>query len=311
LSFPKRRAKKTSGKKDRNPNGGIKINTYNDIFLSARKRLRDAGIEAYDLESRLIAVAASGKTKEQFMRDRHLYTTEDGFAGDVDAMVRRRIGGEPIAYILGEWEFYGLTLTVSRDVLIPRVDTEVLVDVVAGLYKDNLNGTRVLDLCAGSGCIGLAIAMNVPFCRVLLADKSNEALKICRANTMRLNLTRSVSSIELDALEAPPMLLGLFDLIVCNPPYIRTDEIEGLDRSVRDFEPRPALDGGTDGLDFYRSVASKWRTVLKDDGRIAFECGAGQADAVGAILMESGFKEITTYKDTLNIDRVVTATILN
>lgn len=291
--------------------GGITINTYNDIFLNARKKMRDAGIEAYDLESRLITVAASGKTKEQFMRDRHLYVTDDAFERDVEALLCRRIGGEPIAYILGEWEFYGLPVTVSPDVLIPRVDTEVLVDTVIALYKDNLNGTRVLDMCAGSGCIGLAIASHVPFCRVLLADKSQEALKICRANTARNNLTRSVSSIELDALEPPPMLLGLFDLIVSNPPYIPSGDIAGLDRSVRDFEPRSALDGGVDGLDFYRSISSKWRGVLKDDGRIAFECGIGQAEQIRAILEENGFMDISIHKDSLNIDRVITATLKN
>lgn len=293
------------------PIGGVEINTYNDIFLNARKRLRDAGIEAFDLESRLIVVAASGKTKEQFMRDRHLYVTEDSFENEVDAMVSRRVGGEPLAYILGEWEFYGLPMTVTRDVLIPRVDTEVLVDVVIELYKDNLDGARVLDLCAGSGCVGLAIAVNLPFCRVLLADSSNEALKICRANTLRLNQTRNVSSIELDALEEPPMLLGLFDIIVCNPPYIPTDEIAKLDHSVKDFEPIAALDGGPDGLDFYRSIASKWKTVLKDDGRVAFECGAGQADKVRAILEDNGFGDIRLHKDTLNIDRVITARLKN
>jgi release factor glutamine methyltransferase len=253
----------------------------------------------------LIAVAASGKTKEQFMRDRHLYVAQDAFENDVDAMVKRRVGGEPIAYILGEWEFYGLPLHVSRDVLIPRVDTEALVDAIIALYKDNMSGTRVLDLCAGSGCIGLALAASVPFCRVLLADKSQEALKICRANTIRNNLTRSVSSIELNALEAPPMLLGLFDVIVCNPPYIPTDEIGRLDHSVRDFEPRSALDGGADGLDFYRSVTSKWKVVLKDEGRVAFECGEGQADAVRAICEENGYTDIKIYKDSLNIDRVI------
>ena len=119
--------------------------------------------------------------------------------------------------------------------------------------RDNLNGVRVLDMCAGTGCVGLAIAANLPFCRVLLADKSQEALRISRANTIKNNLTRRVTSIELDALEAPPMLLGLFDIIVCNPPYIPTGDLKELDRSVREFEPLVALDGGPDGLRFFRA----------------------------------------------------------
>lgn len=287
------------------------IKTYNDVFLDVRKKLREQGIEASDLESRLIAVSASGKTKEQFMRDRHLYVPDDTFENAALAMLRRRISGEPIAYILGEWEFYGLPIAVNRNVLIPRVDTEVLVDAVRDMFKENLEGTRVLDMCAGSGCIGLAIASNLPFCRVLLADKSQEALKICRANTMKNNLTRSVTSIELDAMEAPPMLLGLFDIIVCNPPYIPTGDLESLDDSVKEFEPVLALDGGPDGLAFYRSITSNWKSVLKENGAMAFECGIGQAEQVREIMSQNGFKDIKTYKDSLNIDRVIIGTLEN
>ncbi len=243
------------------------------------------------------------------MRDRNLYVTDPTFETAVEQLLARRIAGEPIAYILGEWEFYGMPLTVSRDVLIPRIDTEVLAGTVISELKNNLNGKRILDLCAGSGCVGLAIAANVPFSRVLLADKSPEALKICRININRNKLTRSVTSIELDALEEPPMLLGVFDVIVSNPPYIPTREIDTLDKSVKDYEPHVALDGGSDGLNFYRSIASKWKTVLKENGRIAFECGMGQADEVCALLAENGFEDIKTVKDTLNIERVVIATV--
>lgn len=289
----------------------MKIRTYNDIFLDLRRKLRAAEIEAFDFEARLIAVAASGKTREQFMRDRHLYVTDDTFENAVGSMLERRAAGEPIAYILGEWEFFGLPITVNRDVLIPRVDTEVLADAVIDLYKENLNGTRVLDMCAGSGCLGLAIAANVPFCRVLLADKSPEALRVCRVNINRNNMTRSVTSIELNALEAPPMLLGLFDIIVSNPPYIPSADIPGLDQSVRQYEPHLALDGGADGLIFYRSICAKWKAVLKESGRLAFECGVGQAEDVRQILAENGFTDIRTYKDTLDIERVVIGTLNN
>ncbi|NMA24954.1 MAG: peptide chain release factor N(5)-glutamine methyltransferase [Clostridiales bacterium] len=285
------------------------MKTYNHVFLEVRKKLREAGIEAFDFESRLIAVAASGKTKEMFMRDRHLYVPDDSFENAAESLVRRRISGEPMAYILGEWEFYGLPLNVNNHVLIPRVDTEVLVDAVRDVLRDNLNGIRVLDMCAGTGCVGLAIAANLPFCRVLLADKSQEALRISRANTIKNNLTRRVTSIELDALEAPPMLLGLFDIIVCNPPYIPTGDLKELDRSVREFEPLVALDGGPDGLRFFRSISSEWKSVLKDKGLLAFECGAGQAEQVRAIMEQNGFKDFRTYKDSLNIDRVIIGTV--
>lgn len=245
------------------------------------------------------------------MRDRHLYVPDDTFEKNVEELVKRRISGEPIAYILGEWEFYGLPITVSRDVLIPRTDTEVLADAVIALYKDALGGTRVLDMCAGSGCVGLAIAAHVPFCRVLLADKSPDALRICRMNIIRNNLTRSAISIELDALEGPPMLLGQFDIIVSNPPYIPSAEIQKLDLSVREFEPHLALDGGADGLDFYRSIASKWKSVLKPGGRLVFECGEGQAGSVRELMIHNGFTDIRTYKDSLNIERVIIGTVQN
>ncbi len=283
------------------------MKTYNEVYLAARKRLRMAGIETSDAEARLIVTTASGKSVEQFMRDRNLYMADDAFENAVKDLLDRRVGGEPIAYILGEWEFYGMPLTVSRDVLIPRVDTEVLADAVISELKNDLRGKRILDLCAGTGCIGLAVAANIPFTRVILADTSPEALRLCRANTIRNKLTRSVTTIELDALREPPMLLGVFDFIVSNPPYIPTGEIETLDASVRDFEPREALDGGADGLDFFRSVASKWKTVLKDNGRVAFECGAGQAGAVRGIFADSGYTDIRTVKDTLDIERVVIA----
>ncbi len=280
------------------------IKTYNDIFLETRRRLRAGGIEGYDAEARLIVVAASGKSREHFMRDRHLYVPEE-FERLVSDMTARRLDGEPIAYILGEWEFYGLPVTVSPGVLIPRTDTEVLAERVIEICKESSDGMRVMDLCAGTGCLGLAIAANVPLCRVLLADISPEALRLCRVNIQRNNLARRVTCMELDALAEPPMLLGLFDMIVCNPPYIPTGDIPSLDRTVRDFEPHQALDGGPDGLNFYRSVTRHWKTTLKDGGRIAFECGAGQAGDVAEIMREQGFGDITVHKDTLNIDRVV------
>jgi release factor glutamine methyltransferase len=283
------------------------MKTYNEVYLEARKRLRMAGIETSDAEARLIVTTASGKTVEQFMRDRNLYMPDDAFENAVKDLLDRRVGGEPIAYILGEWEFYGMPITVSRDVLIPRVDTEVLADAVISELKNDLRGKRILDLCAGTGCVGLAIAANIPFTRVILADSSPEALRLCRANTIRNKLTRSVTTVELDALREPPMLLGLFDLIVSNPPYIPTGEIGTLDASVRDFEPHEALDGGADGLDFFRSISSKWKTILKENGRVAFECGAGQAGTVRGILADNGYKDIRTVKDTLDIERVVIA----
>lgn len=281
------------------------------MYLAVRRELREKGIDASDLEARLLVSSAAGKTSEQFMRDRHLYVADDDYEKAVRALVERRVQGEPIAYILGEWEFYGLPMTVTPDVLIPRVDTEVLADVVIERCKKRQEAMRVLDLCAGTGCVGLAVAMNAPLSRVLLAEKSPEALHICRQNMIRNNMTRRVMNIELDVLDTPPVLLGGFDIVLSNPPYIPTGDLDKLDGSVRNFEPMIALDGGEDGLVFYRSIASKWRTVLKNGGLLALECGVGQAPAVSAILRKNGFTDIGTYKDTRQIERVVTGTKAN
>ena len=283
----------------------IGIKTYNDIYLAVRKRLRDAGIEGYDLEARLLAAKAAGKTVEGFLRDSRFYVNDDAFENELSALAERRMEGEPIAYITGEWEFYGLPVTVTPDVLIPRIDTEVLVTAAIELLTLREPDRRVLDLCAGSGCIGMALTASVPSCRVVLADVSREALAVCRANLLKNNLTRRATCVEADALSSPPMLLGSFDMIVCNPPYIPTSEIIGLDSSVRDYEPLSALDGGPDGLDFYRAVASKWPAVLRKDGYLLFECGEGQAGEVMDIMDSNGFEDIRTYRDTIGVERVV------
>jgi len=281
------------------------MNTYNDIFLAARRKLRAAGVKAHDLEARLIVAHASGKTREELMGSSRLFVTDKSIVKAVDEMIDRRLNGEPVGYIVGEWEFYGLPIIVSEAVLIPRIDTELLVAETIKLLKQRGGQTRLLDLCAGSGCIGLAIAANVPSCRIVLADNSDRALAICRANMLRNNLSRNITAIEADALETPPALLGAFDVIVCNPPYIPTRDLLSLDPSVRDYEPVTALDGGPDGLYFYRAIATNWPALLKPGGCLILECGEGQAEAVRDILGDSGFRGLKTYIDTIGVERVI------
>ena len=285
------------------------MNTYNDIYLNARRKLRTAGIEAHDLEARLIVAYASGKTREELLASSRLYVTDSAVTDAVDDMIKRRLSGEPAAYIVGEWEFYSLPITVNESVIIPRTDTELLADVAIKLMKRRGWQTRIIDLCAGSGCVGLAIAANVPSCRVVLADISENALAVCRTNMLRNNLSRQVTAIEVDVIDTPPALLGVFDAIVCNPPYIPTRELKDLEHSVRDFEPVLALDGGPDGLYVIRAIASNWPALLKPAGNIVLECGIGQAEAVREILEDSGFKDIKTCIDTLGIERVVMGTL--
>jgi release factor glutamine methyltransferase len=284
------------------------VRTYNDVYLAVRKELKTAGIDAFSLEARLLCACASGKDQEHFVRDLRLYASDD-YAQKVSDLVRRRLGGEPVAYITGEWEFYGLPMTVSPDVLIPRTDTELLAEKAIEKLRYSMGSKRVIDLCTGSGCVGIAVAANIPDSRVILIDNSPAALEICRVNILRNSVNSIVTCVEADALKAPPVLFGYYDMILCNPPYIPSMDIIGLDTSVRDFEPRAALDGGDDGLDFYRSVSSKWKTVLKPGGVLMFEVGAGQAKDAANIMRSCGFTNIKTYKDTLNIDRVVSGTI--
>ena len=278
--------------------------TYNDLYLNTRNRLRAAGVEAAQLEARELVCFALDKTKEQLLRDRGLYVTS-AQEGQVEELIRRRLAGEPVAYLIGEWEFYGIPLDISRDVLVPRSDTEVLASLAIDLLQKAGEGARLLDLCAGSGCIGLAAAVHAPQSRVVLADWSEEALRICRQNVRRNGLNARVTCVRADAREAAPSALWDFDVIACNPPYIPSGDIDGLDADVKDYEPRMALDGGPDGLDFYRAIAGKWQSALRLGGTLLFEVGMGQAPAVEDILAQNGFTGINTYPDTRGIWRVV------
>ena len=281
--------------------------TYNNLYLDARQKLKAAGVEAAQLEARELVCFAAGKNREQFLRGMPLYASDEVEA-KVAELMNRRLEGEPVAYLIGEWEFYGLPLDISREVLIPRADTEVLAEQAILAARAAGEGARVLDLCAGSGCVGLAVAANAPQCRTVLADVSEEALKICRQNIRRNDLNARVTCVQADARQAPSSVLWDFDVIACNPPYIPTGDIDGLDPSVRDYEPRLALDGGDDGLDFYRDIAEKWHTALRLGGVLLFEVGIGQASGVEQILSRCGYEDIETFQDTGGIWRVVKGT---
>ena len=281
--------------------------TYNNLYLDIRRQLRQAGIEAATLEARELVCFGTGKSREQLQRDGGLYASPE-LERRVRDLVDRHLAGEPVAYLIGEWEFYGLPLDISRDVLIPRPDTEVLAEQ-AIRYLQTQGECRVLDLCAGSGCVGLAIASQVPQTRVVLGEWSDGALKICRQNIRRNGLSGRAVPMQADAREKPEKALGDFQCIVCNPPYIPRADIDGLDVSVKDYEPHLALDGGEDGLDFYRDISEKWKDALNIGGRLYFEVGIGQADSVLRIMRAQGFGDIQVVKDLHEIPRVVFGTL--
>lgn len=282
--------------------------TYNNLYLDTRARLRKADVEQAQLEARELICYASDKSREQFYQDMGLYVSAQ-LEQRVEDLLQRRLAGEPVAYIIGEWEFYGLGLDISTDVLIPRTDTEVLAERGIQKAKEAGEGARVLDLCAGSGCVGLAVAANVPQCRVVLGELSEGALRVCKQNVRRNELNARVTCLSVNALDPPNSTLWDFDVIVCNPPYIPSGDLAGLDVSVRDYEPHFALDGGEDGLDFYRIIASKWKSAIRLGGSLIFEVGIGQAPDVEEILAENGFENICTVVDTQDIWRVVEGTI--
>ena len=277
--------------------------TYNDLYLEIRRQLRAADSGDPTLEARELVAFACGKTKEELLRDSRLYVTPEVEAR-VRALVQRHLDGEPTAYLIGEWEFYGLPLDISRDVLIPRPDTEVLAGLAIDFVKTQ-GACRVLDLCAGSGCIGLAVASQCPESRVVLGELSEGALRICRQNIRRNGLSGRVVPMQMDALAPPPAQLGEFRCLVSNPPYIPAGDIPGLDPSVRDYEPHMALDGGADGLDFYRNLAREWKNALTVGGKIFLEVGIGQADDVLRLLRAQGFGDLEITPDPAGIPRVV------
>ena len=282
-------------------------NTYNNLYLDARKELKQAGVEQAQLEARELLAFAADKSREQLLRDLPLYAS-DSVTARFRELLARRLAGEPVAYIIGEWEFYGLTLDICRDVLIPRPDTETLAELGIGFVRSLAEPARVMDLCAGSGCVGLAVAANCPEASVVLGEWSEDALRVCRQNIRRCGLSMQTSAARVNALEPPPALLRDFDLILCNPPYIPSGDIPGLDSSVRDYEPLMALDGGEDGLDFYRAVADCWKAALRSEGRLMFEIGWDQAPDVEYILAEQDYRDIRTWQDAGGNWRVVEGT---
>ncbi len=280
------------------------MKTYNDVYMQARNALREHGIEGYNLEARLLVATAAGKTTQELLRDLSLYTSPE-MADKVAALTERRISGEPVAYITGAWEFYGLPMYINSDVLIPRMDTELLVDAARELLNGRKMDARVLDLCCGSGCIACAVGHELPAARIVAVDLSAKALEVARRNVAANRLSSRVICMQADATASPPMSMGQFDMIVSNPPYVRSADMKKLDPSVRNFEPSWALDGGKDGLKFYKAIIKYWKSVLRPGGYLLFEVGEGQAESVKEMLLTGGFRSVSSKFDTLGVERVV------
>ncbi|MBQ9980749.1 MAG: peptide chain release factor N(5)-glutamine methyltransferase [Oscillospiraceae bacterium] len=277
---------------------------FGDLYLEIRQTLRRAGVEAYAMEARELVRCCAGMTREKFTASQALYM-DAATEAKCRAALERRLADEPLAYILGEWDFYGLTFQVEPTVLIPRPDTELAAEKAIEYMTAVGEGGRLLDLCTGTGCIGITVAVNVPGCRAVLADISEDALAVTKKNAALNSVSGRTLPVKADAMSDPPEYIGKFHLITCNPPYITEAEYPGLDDSVRLYEPALALLGGRDGLDFYRSVCEKWKKALRPGGRIIFEIGETQAEEVSAILDTNGFIIKDVLKDNAGHDRVV------
>lgn len=283
------------------------VKQYSQLYLDARRTLlqtEDAATAG--MMARILLSHVSGKSQEAVLADRDLYASEE-IGLKMDAGVRRLLKGEPLAYVLGEWEFYGLKMYVDEHVLIPRDDTCAVASLAIKQAIFLPQDPRVLDLCCGSGCIGLAVASRVKDARVTMADLSKDALAVAKKNITMHKMSGRVSCVQADALAPAPAFLGKFDMIISNPPYVTGKEMEELPVSVKDYEPHMALYGGEDGLDFYRSIAVNYKSALKPGGFLALEFGEDQGDAICTILEENGFTILERTKDFNDRERAVLA----
>lgn len=275
------------------------MNTLVSSWTSARKRLEAIkGVDTPTFEARLFVEAATGVSRMDILTDPHRQLTDEAVA-KLDTMLTRREAREPASHILGYKDFWTLRLGVSSAVLTPRPETEVLVKTALEIMPPR---ARVLDLGTGSGAILLALLSERTDATGMGVDKSGEALVFARANGAALNLDNRIEWRQGDWADG---LDGPFDLIVSNPPYIRTGTIQLLEPEVAKYEPHLALDGGPDGLDAYRAILGEMHRLLGPDGRWAVEVGQGQAEGVWALADQAGLRPGGVKDDLAGIGRVV------
>ena len=278
---------------------------YRECFEKGKGALADAGIEEAALDARLLLEHICGTDRNTLLvhGDRTVSPEEEKQYLDAVERRSRRI---PLQQITGQQEFMGLPFWVNSNVLIPRQDTEVLVEEV---LKHTHDGMRILDMCTGSGCILISILHYSNDCEGLGVDISSPALEVAEENAERLLSGRtgvSARFLQSDLFEAVD---GKYDILVSNPPYIRSAVVDTLMPEVKDYEPRIALDGEEDGLVYYRRILSDCKKNLKKGGMLFFEIGYDQAEAVKGMMEQAGFLEVTVKKDFGGLDRVVFGTL--
>ena len=278
--------------------------TIFEAYNDCKKQLAAAGVEDYVFEAKQIIKHVTGYTNAQILTKYTQVLTQ--FQQDnITAIIKQRLIRYPLQYIIGRWNFFGREYFVGPGVLIPRSDTETLIDVCLESIKDKQN-PRVLDLCAGSGCIGITIKGERIDSDVTLVEKYQEALNYTTKNALHNNA--DVKIIQADVLNTEGAD-GQYDLIVSNPPYITDDDMKNLQPEVK-FEPATALEGGEDGLTFYRHIAKEYKKYIAPNGTLAFEVGMGEAEAVADIMRQNGYQNVGVRKDYCDVDRVVFGTVV-
>lgn len=269
---------------------------YTEAFLLGMQRLKEAQLEEAQLDARLLLEEVCGTDHNTLLchGDREVSEKEEE---QYRKTIEQRAQHVPLQHILGYQDFMGLRFHVNEHVLIPRQDTEILVEEAMRYLHD---GMRILDLCTGSGCILLSLLHYSNDCEGTGVDISKEALQVAALNAELLGI--KADFLKSDLYEK---VTGKFDLLVSNPPYIERKVIPTLMEEVREYDPYIALDGGEDGLDFYRRIIGGAQDYLKRGGQILMEIGSGQAQAVSELLREAGFKEIDVCRDFAGLDRVV------
>lgn len=272
------------------------MNTLSELYLDIKKRFRDAGFDTPELDAKTLLSFALGVAPEDVLLKPDTPVRPNTVLDDA---VARRLAHEPVSKITGMRGFYGLEFEVTKDVLDPRADTETLVDAARkGMNPD----VRILDICTGSGCIPLALLSAAPLATAVAVDVSAAALDIARRNAARLGLSDRIVFRNSDWLEN---VEGTFDVVTCNPPYIPSADIAGLDAGVRLHDPLLALDGGADGLLPYRILFPQIRKYLAAGGRAYFEFGQGQANDITRLAAGCGLQVNAVLRDLGGIERVV------
>lgn len=278
--------------------------TVGEMLASVAARLAAAGIDNGRLEARLLVGDATGLAVEAMIAEPEVAINDAGVIARVERLTLRRLSREPMSQILGTREFWSLPFKVTPDVLTPRPDSEALVEAVLSVVPDRAARLSLLDLGVGSGCLLLALLHGLPKARGLGVDRSERALAVARDNAQALGLAGRA---EMRAGDWGAGLAEQYDIVVSNPPYIPTDDIEGLAPEVSEHEPWLALDGGQDGLDAYRTLAGELPYLVREGGWTALEVGQGQAPDVARLMRAAGFRIERVVADLGGVERVILA----